>query len=103
VSPGLVIDVSAAGLQHTAAVGTAYRGGPLLTGSGEVLGMLSTDYNPLNFDPGAVTFAPNIVAACNGLLDCSGRIPTLDESGEGEGGDEGEADGEGDAAEEGDG
>ena len=80
VSPGLVIDVSAAGLQHTAAVGTAYRGGPLLTGNGEVLGMLSTDYSPLNFDPGAVTFAPNIVAACNGLLDCSGRIPTLEQS-----------------------
>ncbi len=77
VSPGLVIDVSAVGIQHTAAVGTAYRGGPVLTGNGEVLAMVSTDYAPLNFDPGAVTFAPNIVAACDGLLDCTGRIPTL--------------------------
>ena len=89
VSPGLVIDVSAVGLQHTAAVGTAYRGGPVLTGNGEVLGMVSTDYAPLNFEPGGLTFAPNIVAACDGLLDCSGRIPTLedtqDESTEGEG------------------
>ena len=97
VSPGLVIDVSAAGLQHTAAVGTAYRGGPLLTSNGEVLGMLSTDYNPLNFEPGAVTFAPNIAAACSGLLDCSGRIPTLeqtDEAEEAEGGEEGDVEGE---------
>lgn len=94
VSPGLVIDVSAVGLQHTAVVGTAYRGGPVLTGNGEVLGMVSTDYAPLNFDPGNLTFAPNIVAACDGLLDCSGRIPTLeeapDEAAEGEGAEEGD-------------
>jgi S1-C subfamily serine protease len=99
VSPGLVIDVSAVGLQHTAAVGTAYRGGPLLTGNGEVLGMVSVDYAPLNFEPGAVTFAPNIVAACNGLLDCTGRIPTLENTEEDAEG-EGEEDGEGEPADE---
>ncbi len=96
VSPGLVIDVSAVGLQHTAAVGTAYRGGPVLTGSGEVLGMVSTDYAPLNFEPGNLTFAPNIVAACEGLLDCSGRIPTLQDT---EDATEGEGDGDAPAEE----
>ncbi len=70
VTQGLLSDVSTSGFQHDAAVGAAYRGGPLLDADGEVLGMVSRTYAPLPFDPLAVFFAPPIRAACEQVLTC---------------------------------
>ncbi len=70
-SPGLVLDQSTVGIQHTAPIGTAYRGGPIMTGGGNVLAVASTTYRPLGFDPGAVPFAVPISAACDSLLTCT--------------------------------
>lgn len=72
VTQGLVADVSAAGLQHDAAVGSAFRGAPLLNSKGEVLAVASTAYQPLGFDPGMVTFAVPVNAACERVLKCPG-------------------------------
>ncbi|MDZ7732794.1 MAG: penicillin-binding transpeptidase domain-containing protein [Acidimicrobiia bacterium] len=81
-APGLVVDQSTSGLQHTVPVGTAFRGGPIVTGGGELLAMASLDYEPLGFNPGRVRFAVPIGAACETVLACGGGV--IGESGEGQ-------------------
>jgi S1-C subfamily serine protease len=75
VSPGTVIDQSDVGLQHTAAINAAFRGGPIVNGDGEVVGIASQGYAPLNYPTGAVSFAPAVQFACERVLTCSGDVP----------------------------
>jgi hypothetical protein len=70
-APGVLIDQSSAGLQHTVPLGTLYVGGPLVDGSGQVLGVVSAEYQPLGVDPGAIGQAPDIDGLCSGVLRCS--------------------------------
>ncbi len=70
-APGVLIDHSAVGLQHTAPVGTLYTGGPLLDGEGRVLGMASATYSPLGVGPGAVPQAPDVSGLCAEILRCA--------------------------------
>lgn len=70
-APGVLIDHSAIGLQHTAPVGTLYSGGPLLDGEGRVLGMASAAYSPLGVDPGVVPQAPDVSGLCAEILRCA--------------------------------
>lgn len=70
-SPGTVLDRSAVGLQHTAAVGTLFNGGPLVDSRGRLLGVASVHYRPLGVDGGAVTFAPDLAGLCARLLNCA--------------------------------
>ena len=70
-SPGVLLDHSQIGLQHTAPVGTLFRGGPLLNGEGKVLGVASDNYRPFGIDPGDVRQAPDVRAICVVLLRCS--------------------------------
>lgn len=70
-APGILIDQSSIGLQHTAPVGTLYAGGPLLDGEGRVLGMASAGYSPLGVDPGVVPQAPDVAALCAEILRCA--------------------------------
>lgn len=74
--PGSVIDQSADGFQHTAVVGTAFRGGPILTNDGRVLGVASLGYQPLGYDTGAVHFSVPIGRTCGTVLTCAGGSPT---------------------------
>jgi S1-C subfamily serine protease len=74
--PGLVVDQSGVGIQHNAAVGTAYQGGPIVTPGGKLLAVASLNYAPLGFNPGEVRFAPSIGAACRGVLACGGGVRT---------------------------
>jgi S1-C subfamily serine protease len=76
LSPGLVVDQSAVGIQHSAPVGNAWQGGPLLTAEGEVLGIASIAYAPLGFDPGGLPFAVPVERACERVLTCSGGTVT---------------------------
>jgi S1-C subfamily serine protease len=71
-SQGYVTDVSSGGLQHTAPVGQGFQGGPLLNSSGQVVGVASRNYAPLNFTSDGVWFAPFVRAACNKVLQCPG-------------------------------
>jgi S1-C subfamily serine protease len=75
-SPGLVVDQSADGFQHTATVGTAFRGGPILTNDGKVLGVASLAYWPLGFDPGDVHFSVPVGRACGSVLTCGAGTAT---------------------------
>jgi S1-C subfamily serine protease len=74
-SPGVLLDHSQNGLQHTTAVGTLFQGGPLVTGDGKVIGMASLAYRPFGVDPGQVLQAPDVAALCAKVLKCA---PTKD-------------------------
>ena len=77
---GYVADVSAAGIQHDAAIGQAFQGGPLLNSEGKVVAVASRIYAPLNFQSDGVWFAPSIKMACEKVLKC----PSGDISGAGD-------------------
>jgi S1-C subfamily serine protease len=70
ISQGFVADVSAAGIQHDAAIGSAFQGGPLLNDKGEVLAIASRAYAPLGFSTDAVFFGIPTKAACEKVLKC---------------------------------
>lgn len=70
VTQGVVTDISGAGIQHDAAVGTHFQGGPLVTSNGDVVGVASREFAPLNFAADAVWFAPPIRTACEQVLRC---------------------------------
>jgi S1-C subfamily serine protease len=70
ITQGYVADVFADGVQHTAAVGTAYQGGPLIDSTGAVVGVSSRAYGPLGFTPGEVSIAVPIRKTCDKVLRC---------------------------------
>jgi S1-C subfamily serine protease len=70
VTNGFIADVSTSGVQHSAALGTAFRGGPLLDGTGKVVAVLSKTYSPFGFASDGVWFAPPVTAACDKVLKC---------------------------------
>jgi hypothetical protein len=61
---GMVVDQSAAGLQHSVQISPDFRGGPLVTAEGQVLAVAASAYRPLGFDGGPLPYAPMVVAAC---------------------------------------
>jgi S1-C subfamily serine protease len=73
---GVVTDVSADALQHTAPIGQAYQGGPLVNSAGQVVAVASRGYAPLNFTSDGVWFAPFIHSACDKVLTCTGGALT---------------------------
>ena len=82
ISQGFVADVSTAGIQHDAPVGTAFQGGPLVNSDGAVLGIASRAYAPLGFTSDGVWFGVPIRDACQQILRCpssgdpsSGKTP----------------------------
>src|SRR5438067_1299841 len=70
ITQGFVADVSAAGVEHDAAVTGPFAGGPILNSKGEVLGVGTPGYMPLGFTSDRVTFAPFIRATCEKVLKC---------------------------------
>lgn len=72
---GQVADVFADGIQHSAPIGSQFRGGPLIDSNGDVLGVASADYGPLGFHPGTVTFAVPVGTSCERVLRCPGGDP----------------------------
>jgi len=70
-SPGVVLDQSQSGLQHTAPVGALFVGGPLLTGSGKIVGVATLAYQPHGLDPGRVLSAPDVGGLCASILACA--------------------------------
>ncbi len=74
VTQGFVADVSATGLQHTAPLGSAFRGGPLTDDRGRVIGINSRTFSPLGFTSDDVWFAPPIGIACRKVLRCEADV-----------------------------
>lgn len=76
-SPGTLLDGSKDGLQHTATVGSLYRGGPVINGDGKVLGLATLDFQPLGVDPGDVHMAPSAGSFCRQILRCAETVETV--------------------------
>jgi S1-C subfamily serine protease len=70
VTQGQVVDISDVGIQHDAAIGAQFRGGPLLDADGKVVGVASRLYAPLGFAPDTVWFAPLVRSACDKVVRC---------------------------------
>lgn len=75
ISQGFVGDVSSVGIQHDAAVGAAFQGGPLVNSKGEAVGIASRAYSPLGFTSESVFFGIPVKAACDKVLQCPGGDP----------------------------
>ena len=73
-SPGVLLDLSAQGLQHTASMGPLFVGGPLLNSQGVVVGVASLNYSPLGVDTGDVRHAPDVQAICERILSCADAL-----------------------------
>jgi S1-C subfamily serine protease len=72
ITEGRVAEVSSSGLQHSAQIGTAFRGGPILDSQGRVIAVGSRSYAPLGFVSEDIFFAPLVQASCETILKCSG-------------------------------
>lgn len=72
ITSGYIADVSATGIQHDAAVGTAFQGGPILDSDAKVVSVGSRTYAPLGFPSDGVYFGIPITAACEKVLSCPG-------------------------------
>jgi S1-C subfamily serine protease len=68
---GRVADPSADGLQHSAPIGSLFRGGPLLNTDGRVVAIASRDFTPIGIP--AEGFATPVQSACGTVLRCSGN------------------------------
>ena len=69
-SPGLMLDRSVQGVQHTAAVGPVFEGGPVVDGLGEVLAMTtgSSDvFGDISVAIDASVFCERVLRCVNGL------------------------------------
>jgi len=75
VTSGTVSDISSAGVLHSAAVGQAFQGGPLVNNDGKVLGIASRAYAPLGFKSDGVYFAIPGRSACDKVLKCPNGDP----------------------------
>lgn len=66
-SPGLMLDRSIQGLQHTAALGPVFNGGPIVDGFGQVLGMTTSEVSP---EFGDIKVAVDASVFCQRVLRC---------------------------------
>lgn len=76
-SPGVLLDHSRVGLQHTAAIGTLFVGGPVVDGRGRVIGVATNDYRPYGVDHGGVAVAPDVAGMCRELLSCGDSLTSV--------------------------
>jgi len=75
ITQGFVSDISASGIQHDAAVGQGFQGGPLVNSDGKVLGIASRGYAPLGYQSDGVWFAIPSRTACEKVLKCPNNDP----------------------------
>ena len=74
LTSGIVLDQFAAGIRHDVELGPEFRGAPIITISGKVIGVASTAYDPLDIRPDEVLFAPPVNSACEALIASSTSI-----------------------------
>ena len=77
LSPGVIASTSAAAIQHNVFVDKSRQGGPLLNERGEVLGMVSLDFNPDGTGTDRIFLAVPVRQACERVLSCGGGNATV--------------------------
>lgn len=71
VTQGFIVDVSQGAVQHSAPVGQAFQGGPLLNSDGKVTGVASLQYSPFGFaGSSTLSYGIPIRNTCDKLLKC---------------------------------
>jgi S1-C subfamily serine protease len=75
-SQGFIGDVSSAGVQHDAAIGPSFQGGPMLNSDGKVVAIASRSYAPLGFASDGVWFGVPVQAVCEKVLKCPNGSPS---------------------------
>jgi hypothetical protein len=71
VTQGFVVDVSQNAFEHSAGVGSEFRGAPVINSDGKVTGVASLSYAPFGFLPsGSLSYAVPIRTTCEKLLKC---------------------------------
>ena len=76
ITPGIIVDTNSDGFRFSGAIGTDWRGGPIITTDGKILGVASLDYQPKGFNPGEIHDAVFVPVICQGVLSCGGGIKT---------------------------
>lgn len=76
LTSGIIMDQSAAGILHTAPIGSFMQGGPIVTADYKVIGVASVAYRPLGFDPGEIHYSVQINSVCVVLMECGGGART---------------------------
>lgn len=71
LAPGVVSSASPDGIQHNVFVEGARQGGALINQAGELLGMVSRDYNPGGVGTDRIFVAVPVRSACGQILACS--------------------------------
>ncbi|MBV8690086.1 MAG: serine protease [Actinobacteria bacterium] len=74
ITQGTVADVSGSGIQHDAAIGPAFQGGPLVNAKGQVWAVASRAYSPVGFTTDSVFFGIPIRTACDKVLKCPNDV-----------------------------
>jgi S1-C subfamily serine protease len=75
--PGKILASSTTGIQHNINVDARRSGGALLNEKGELLGMVSQEYNPGGVGTDRVFVAVPMRTACGQILQCSGGNATV--------------------------
>lgn len=70
-SPGLMLDRSEQGVQHTAALGPVFNGGPIVDGFGQVVGMTTSNVAP---EFGDIKVAVDASRFCQRVLRCTNGL-----------------------------
>jgi S1-C subfamily serine protease len=77
LAPGKILATSTTGIQHNVAVDERRNGGALINEKGEVLGMVSRDYNPGGVGTDRIFVAVPMRSACGQILQCGGGNATV--------------------------
>ena len=77
LSAGVIVSTSGAAIQHNIVVDKSRQGGPLLNERGQVLGMVSVDFNPGGVGTDRIFLAVPVRLACERVLTCGGGNATV--------------------------
>jgi S1-C subfamily serine protease len=77
LAPGKILASSATAIQHNISVDDRRQGGALINEKGEVLGMVSQEYNPGGVGTDRIFVAVPMRATCGQILSCGGGNATV--------------------------
>lgn len=77
-SPGVLLDASGDGLQHTVPVGAMFAGGPVVNAEGKTIGIAAPGFQPFGVDPGVVGQSPDVSLICQTILKCAVNVDEVE-------------------------